>query len=584
MDVGNLTMNALSCLDDVVAALENNVNLNQSKKLLYFVAYGKWEGNDKILIEVELKDIISEILQLDYSLEELDELLKDICSKINKQVEYLAIAQQIIHNLSPLYAEASEEFSATSTSLRNQTNTGDLSESDPQVTVNTKLSDSDWSDPSLHNDLFEVRLKLVQRTNPLRVKILIFSAINNQAFTFSDPEWSALKKYRLDQLLQKLLEKCPHQKNLEKLLYKTAKTFTNKNESIQVASAIVKYLSPLYVNSDRKLTENSVSQGSVSNNSDSTTENTSVKSDVDRTGGLTDQESDRSNNGTNYSLAKELENFPQEQYPGQIYASEDDVTIPELHSNIFEQIQKRHHRGEHQGDSPNNSQPASQVGKLRITDSLKRQLALEEEIQNLVNYHVNRLMQEIETGLSQLENFLDDRLWHEQTVKASSLKYQSLKQMISQMQGNTSKYLDLLNQMQSAEIQQIQPSQPNQTTPTTENSPDRDQESDGDQLPAKVMELAKQGHAKAIAALMNHILKGRGINTLATIKHDCLHVVLESEQKPNQKASINLVQKNVVPLQLDSITKVKVHWRKTGSKSPEWSHEFTYTVDGNHQP
>ena len=66
---------------------------------------------------------------------------------------------------------------------------------------------------------------------------------------------------------------------------------------------------------------------------------------------------------------------------------------------------------------------------------------------------------------------------------------------------------------------------------------------------------------------------------MAAIKNACLHIVLESDQEPNQQASINLVRQKVLPWQISSITKVKVHWRKRGSKSAMWSQEFIYTVE-----
>ncbi len=592
---GNMTMNALYSLDDVVEALENSLNLNRIKKLLYFVAYGKWEGNKKTLTEVNLKTVISDILNLDLSLEDLDSLLKNICSKINKQAEYLDIANQVLQILSPLYAESSEDYSATSTSLLNQIN-------QPKVLIDSNLPDKTGlsgyeSDQETFNyELFEVRLKLVQRTNPLRVKILIFSALQNKVFAFSEPEWSALKNYGLDRLLKNLLENCPNKKNLENLLYKTAKTFKNKNETIQVASAIVKYLTPLYKEESSNIYKEDSSTKPISSPVSPVSAVTDSDISEDQTAPVNgysenkiqpeNQEKIHENNGMSSSSKLEEENFQLEQDTRQLSPSENDITITEWHSSISEQVQDLSVQPENNGyrsvNLPNNSQPASHVGKFKITETLKRHLELEEEIKTLVNHHVNLLMQEIETGLSQLENFLDDRLQGEESVKAFSLKYKSLKEMILQMQGNTSKYLDLLNQMHEAEIQQTEPSQVTQATASSirENSEEKSQDQSADEPEAKVMELAKQGNAKAIAALMNHILKGRNINTLATIKNDCLHVVLESEQKPNQKASINLVRKNVVPLQLASITKVKVHWVKTGSKSPDWSHEFTYTVDG----
>ena len=609
-------MNALYGLDDVVVGLEDSVNLDRIKKLLYFVVYGKWEGNNKKLGEIEVKKMLGDLLELNYSLEELDSLLKDICSKINKQVEYLEVADQIIHVLAPLYPEVSSENSMPISWMKDSTQ--ELLDLERQSIIQSSLSgdpvppltkaiglEGDAED-GVRNDLFDVRLKLVQRTNPLRVKILIFSALN-QPFTFSDRDWLALKKYRLDELLKKLLINCPHKKTLENRLYKTAKKFENKNENIQVASAIVKYLSPLYEKISHKLIHEAVNQGTAfianENSEDDSVDKRVEKSvederaerdDLANYEAIADRQNGYSDQAPINLSQRESQHFLDDyQYPGQIYAEENEHTIPELHTGLSEDVRKLTNFLENDRDRAvnraENMHPVGQVRKgLKIMDSLKRNLGLEEELKTLVNSHVNRLMQEVETALSDLENLLDDRLKGQQAAKASSLKYKSMKEMIYLVQENTSKYLDLLHEMQEADIQQPDPStQPWSNPPATEQnhgqlSADRRQpkvDKSADATQAKVIKLAKEGNPKAIAALMNQLLKSRGIHTLATIKNYCLHIVLESEQELNQKASIKVVRKNVMPLELSCITKVKVHWRKTGSQSPAWSHDFSYHVD-----
>lgn len=599
-------MNALSHLDQVTAELEGSVNINRMKKLLYFVVYGKWEVSETKLTDVEVKDLLREVIGLNYNLEQLEGLLKDICSKINKQVEYLAISGEIIQKISPIYVERSEIISIAGNSLNGSNGSnGDSSidnllVSQQQAALLTRLYDLDEK-KQVQSDLFEVRLKLVQRTNPLRVKILIFSAID-RLFTFSESDWSALKKYRLDELLEKLLRKCPSKKDLENQLYQTSKKFENKNENIQVASAIVKYLGPLYEKNTPQVLHHQV----IAEITEKVTTHFSdqpVKDDSDFSNLISfppqaeEEAIAHSNNGNgaitdrspidSWSSGDEVASVEYHQYPGQVYAGEDEITIPELHTSVSEHFSAESDLLEQQyKDELINSSGrytlsfASNINS-RITASLKRHLVLEDEINHLVIMQVNRLAAEMENGLSELEQMLDDRLQNQEGFQASSLKYNSLKQMMMQIQAKTSKYLDLLNQLEQAELQDLKAlstqSIPGQN-PTRSAEP-AEAETDDDQE-AKVLQLAKEGNAKAIAALMNQTLKGRGIHTLATIKNECLHIVLESEQELNQKASINVVRKNVVPLEITSISKVKVHWRKTGSKSPVWSHEFTYIVDG----
>lgn len=596
-------MNALSHLDRVTAELESSLNINRIKKLLYFVIYGKWEVSETKLTDVELKDLLREVIGLNYNLEQLEGLLKDICSKINKQVEYLAISGEIIQKIAPLYVETSEIISSTGNSSNgsNGSNGDSSSEnllvSHQRAALLTHLYDVDEK-KQVQNDLFEVRLKLVQRTNPLRVKILIFSAID-RLFTFSESDWSALKKHRLDELLQKLLHHCPRKKDLENQLYQTAKKFENKNENIQVASAIVKYLSPLYEKNPPQVLHHQViaeiTEKVTTHFSEQPVKENSDFSNLISLHSPADEDAiAQSNNGSNpaespiesWSSGDEVASVEYHQYPGQVYAGEDEITIPELHTSVSQHFSAGSELLEKKpGDELMNS-PApyfpSWASKInsRITASLKRHLVLEDEINHLVSMQVSQLAEAMENGLSELEQMLDDRLQNQQVFQASSLKYNSLKQMMVQIQAKTSKYLDLLNQIEQAELQDLKASN-NHSSPgeNTARSAETTEDESDDDPEAKVLQLAKEGNAKAIAALMNQTLKGRGINTLAAIKHDCLHIVLESEQELNQKASINVVRKNVIPLEITSITKVKVHWRKTGSKSPVWSQEFNYIVD-----
>jgi hypothetical protein len=593
---------ALSHLDRVTAELEGSVNINRMKKLLYFVVYGKWEVSETKLTDVDLKDLLRKVIGLNYNLEQLEGLLKDICSKINKQVEYLAISGDIIQKIAPLYLEPSEIISSevnSSNGSNRDASIDNLLVSHQQAALLTHLYDVDEK-KQVQNDLFEVRLKLVQRTNPLRVKILIFSAVD-RLFTFSESDWSALKKHRLDELLQKLLRKCPSKKDLENQLYQTAKKFENKNENIQVASAIVKYLGPLYEKKPPQVLHHQVS-AEITGKVTTHFSEQPVKDDSDFPNLISfhpqaEEAIAHANNGAiptqspidSWSSGDEVPSGEYHQYPGQVYAGEDEITIPELHTSVSEHFSAGSELLEKKpGDELMNS-PApyfpSWASKInsRITASLKRHLVLEDEINHLVSMQVNRLAEEMENGLSELEHMLDDRLENQEleVFQAASLKYDSMKQMMMQIQAKTSKYLDLLNQMQQAELQNLKAfsnhSIPGQNPARSAEPAEAETDDDPE---AKVLQLAKEGNAKAIAALMNQILKGRGIHTLATIKNDCLHIVLESEKEPNQKASINVVRKNVLPLEITSITKVKVHWRKTGSKSPVWSHEFTYIVDG----
>ncbi|MEG4996553.1 hypothetical protein [Microcoleus sp. B4-D4] len=89
-----------------------------------------------------------------------------------------------------------------------------------------------------------------------------------------------------------------------------------------------------------------------------------------------------------------------------------------------------------------------------------------------------------------------------------------------------------------------------------------------------ILELAKQGDAKAIALLLNRQLQGKGITAAASLKDGCLQVMLEATEAPSQQALAGWVSKSIAGLGAASIEKVKVYGRQTGAKVPAWSQEF----------
>ncbi|MEG5057327.1 hypothetical protein QUB60_21245 [Microcoleus sp. A2-C5] len=89
-----------------------------------------------------------------------------------------------------------------------------------------------------------------------------------------------------------------------------------------------------------------------------------------------------------------------------------------------------------------------------------------------------------------------------------------------------------------------------------------------------ILELAKQGDAKAIALLLNRQIQSKGITAAASLKDGCLQVMLEATEAPSQQALAGWVSKLIAGLGAPSIEKVKVYGRQTGAKVPAWSQEF----------
>jgi hypothetical protein len=88
------------------------------------------------------------------------------------------------------------------------------------------------------------------------------------------------------------------------------------------------------------------------------------------------------------------------------------------------------------------------------------------------------------------------------------------------------------------------------------------------------LELAKQGNSKAIAFLINRSLQSKGVTAQTSLKDNCLQVLLEAVEIPNQQTLAPYVLKGVTGLGAASIKKLRVYGRKQGEAKPSWSQEF----------
>lgn len=89
-----------------------------------------------------------------------------------------------------------------------------------------------------------------------------------------------------------------------------------------------------------------------------------------------------------------------------------------------------------------------------------------------------------------------------------------------------------------------------------------------------LLELAKQGDSKAIACLLRPKLQSQGIAVKADIKKDCLIVFLESDEVPDEQASVEFIKKEVEKLAVTFLHVVKVYARQQGEYHPTWVKEF----------
>jgi Type IV pilin-like G and H, putative len=89
-----------------------------------------------------------------------------------------------------------------------------------------------------------------------------------------------------------------------------------------------------------------------------------------------------------------------------------------------------------------------------------------------------------------------------------------------------------------------------------------------------LLELARQGDANAIAALMNAVLEPKGITAKANFENGCLSVFLESAKTLNQQTMMTFIHRGILELGTDSIQTVKAAGHKIGESYFSWVREF----------
>lgn len=97
---------------------------------------------------------------------------------------------------------------------------------------------------------------------------------------------------------------------------------------------------------------------------------------------------------------------------------------------------------------------------------------------------------------------------------------------------------------------------------------------------SNLLQLAKQGDPKAIAALMNRSLQPKGITAKVAFKDGCLQIMLEPAQVTDQEALVAFVRKGITSLETALIERVKIYGKCLGEEFPVWNQELELAGQG----
>ncbi|MEH1852962.1 MAG: hypothetical protein V7L11_15140 [Nostoc sp.] len=249
-------MKTISSLDSVTKHLEQHENSKRIKKLIYSACKNIWENDEETLDRFKLQELIPELYRLNPTINNLNYSLSKVVKTLNKQAEYALLASIISHEMQKLYITPDEATGILLNQPHQEEATGILlnqPRQEEQTFYNSGQISSNPIDKSPNNQTkhqynqFDLRQNIMKYTNPLRAKIVLFSALYKK-FTFSEEDWLKLKAEQLDDLLLRLFDTCPTIRELESKLNSAVISLGKPDENIQAASAIIQSMRSLYGN------------------------------------------------------------------------------------------------------------------------------------------------------------------------------------------------------------------------------------------------------------------------------------------------------------------------------------------------
>jgi hypothetical protein len=201
-------MVAPSSLHEVIQELAQDQNLTRIKKLLVYACTDIWESNQARLDEFDLQTLVQDLLEVAPTLEQLKLYLNGVVKTLNKQAEYVLVANAITNALRKTYPDY---------------------EPLPQ-------------EVSLQSHYRKIARELARDREQLGIKKLLFCASGNHWENNS----AVLDNIDFLNLVQHIHELAPTLEELKNVLYSIVKTLNRQSKYTLIANKIVYTFGQLY--------------------------------------------------------------------------------------------------------------------------------------------------------------------------------------------------------------------------------------------------------------------------------------------------------------------------------------------------
>ncbi len=219
-----------SLLPQVIQYLKQHKDSIQLKKLTLYLCQQVWENEQIKIDNADWQSLIEELVSKKPTFISLSKYIYGMAKTTSKPKKYLLVADILISQLEKIYLVEEDVTVACLANFQEEI----LSQ---EISNQTATPEPDG--------LYKIRAEIISNINPLRAKILLFSALNEQ-FTFSNQDWVNLKSHQLDELIQELIDSYPTFAKLVSKLEFTAGSLPEVDENLKIAKVISQSLKPFY--------------------------------------------------------------------------------------------------------------------------------------------------------------------------------------------------------------------------------------------------------------------------------------------------------------------------------------------------
>jgi hypothetical protein len=232
--------------EELAEAIAQHEQTTYIKRMLQLLCSSHLDKSPQQLQKKDLISLVKELSHLAADLDELQILLLDAVKSVDQKKEYIWAADALSELMWTLYEgedetvvnPAVESFVLSPAQANPIPSSPPKTAPPPEIAPKTPTERRSPRPVDRKEQLWTVRMDLINRTNPLRAKILLFSALHGP-FAFSTQHWLELKTKTLGHMLTELQEKYRDLKKMEEHLLKTAHNLQDTNENIRTARAIM---------------------------------------------------------------------------------------------------------------------------------------------------------------------------------------------------------------------------------------------------------------------------------------------------------------------------------------------------------